>query len=126
MVYQAFFRAQIDASQERGTPWPDAPEAEGAVIVGRIGASFNYLWHTLTQDAAAADAVAALPGFMGTTYDSIKGHGNGQDILLAEIEEDDPENPGQMRRRRVKMRDKPNSGVVQENLPPHFYGGNTA
>ena len=123
-VFNAFFRAKKDTAVEREIPWPVTPAAlEGAVVVGRIGTSVNYLWHAVLQNPDDYAILEAAPQFMAPTYALLKNHANAIDVLLCEFEEDDPENRGKKVRRRVKMRDKPATGVLAEDLPPHFFGG---
>ena len=123
MTFHAFFRAKKETPDPEGRsiPWPDIPvKVEGAVIVGRIAQSVNYIWHSVTQNADDSASLEALPGFFAPTYAILKSHGNGQDVLEAVIEESGAE--GTIRRR-VKMRNVPQSGVVATDLPPHFFAG---
>ena len=123
-VYNAFFRAKLqppDPEFPEGLPWPDIPvEVEGAVIVGFVGSSPKYIWHAVGADA---DGLSRLPNYMGDSYNAVQKHANGKDVLLAEVEEDDPDNPGQKRRRRMNMRNKPPTGVIEENVIPHLFAG---
>lgn len=125
-VFNALFRAPILDDPDSPIPWPDVPVAlEGAVPVGRIGASPNFWWHAVTQDADAFAQLEAIPGYRAATYAGLLTHNgaDANDIFLAVYEEDDPGNPGQKRRRRVKMKNKPGSGIIVENLPPHKFAG---
>ncbi len=119
-VFHAFFRAK-KSTTERPIPWPDIPvSVEGAVIVGRIGQSVNYIWQINTQNPDDSAAVQELPGFFAPSYALLKNHANGQDVLEAIVEEAGPEGPT---RHRVKMRNKPPTGVIEEDVIPHQFAG---
>ena len=103
-------------------PWPDiAPlEVEGAVIVGQVGASPLFIWHCVTQDAAQQAGIEALPQYIGDGYTTVKGSGVANDVMEALWEESGPDGPFL---KRGKMKNKPGSGVIAEDLPPQFFAG---
>ena len=126
-VFHAFFRAQKETPGEeaRNIPWPDIPvPVAGAVIVGEpFGQSPNKIWQVMLFDPDDFATLQSLPGYLASSYNQLRGRSNGPDVFEAVIEEDDPQAPGQKRRRRVKMRNKPSTGVIQEDVIPHQFFG---
>ncbi len=126
MVFHAFIRARKESPSEHPTDWPDLPvPVQGAVTVGtpQDQGQGNHIWQVMLSNRDDFATLQTLPGYLASSYVRLRTHPNGPDVFEAVIEEDDPQAPGQKRRRRVKMRGKPATGVIEEDVIPHQFFG---